>query len=64
MAYNLGGERGMLIFEIYHLWLTQFRKEVSSSQSRSDAVAAAVDAFVGIIVALFSLRYFLIVYFG
>ena len=54
----------MLIFAIYHLWLTQFPKEVWSFQSRSDAVAAVVAGFVGIIVALFSLPYFPIVYFG
>lgn len=54
----------MIIFAAYHLWLTQFPKDVWSLKSRSHAAAAALAAAVGVVVLLFSIPYFLFVYAG
>jgi hypothetical protein len=54
----------MILFALYHLWLSQFPKDVWDFQSRSDAVAAAIAIFAGIVVLSFSLPYFPIVYIG
>ena len=54
----------MIMFALYNFWLTRFPKDVWSFRRRSDAAAVMVAAFVGIITAIFTLPYFLLVYAG